>query len=244
MAASKENGAGRSGGAAKSKSPAKAKSTPKSKSAAKTKSTTAAKSTEGAKSTASKSRGTTAPKGASKSKSAGKSAAGSKARGMAAEQVAHGYFEALARRDPDEMAGYWSAEGVEDIVPVGIYRGPDEVRGFFTQLFAAIPDLESVVERVTADDRVAVVQWRMSGSFDGTAFLGVDATGRRVELRGADCIEVEDGRITRNTAYYDGMAFARGAGMMPPQDSSVEKAMFSAFNTLTKARGALRDARR
>ena len=159
---------------------------------------------------------------------------------QSAEKVARGYFEALGARDPEAAAGHWRDDGIDEVVPLGVYRGSGEIRGFLQGLVAAMPDMETTVERVTGKGRVAVVEWRISGTFSGAPFQGIDPTGRRVELRGCDCVEVEDGMIVRNTAYYDGMAFARAVGMMPPQDSPAERAMKTAFNGLTKVRGALR----
>jgi hypothetical protein len=43
----------------------------------------------------------------------------------------------------------------------------------------------------------------------------------------------------RNTAYYDGMTFAREIGMLPPRDSQAERAMFAAFNAVTRVRERL-----
>ena len=81
----------------------------------------------------------------------------------------------------------------------------------------------------------------MEGTFDGRRSRASTPTGKHIEIRGLDLLEMEDGEIVSNTAYYDGMAFARQVGMMPPQDSGAERAMKSAFNALTKAR---RDDRR
>jgi steroid delta-isomerase-like uncharacterized protein len=134
------------------------------------------------------------------------------------------------------MAAHWSPDGVEDIVPLGVFRGPDEVRRLFGELFAAIPDAEMQVTRVIADDRTAVVEWRMRGNFTGGPFQGVEPTGRSIELRGVDLVEVEDEAVVRNTAYYDGADFARQIGLLPPQDSGAERAMRGAFNTVTKLR--------
>jgi len=156
------------------------------------------------------------------------------------EEVARSYFEAVAKRDPDAIAAHWSFEGVDELVPIGILRGPDEVRDFFRELFTAIPDFEFVVERITTEGNVAAVQWRQTGTHSGGPLVGVDATGRRVELRGCDCVEVEDGMLVRNTAYYDGAAMARAEGLLPPQDSAAEKAMLRAFNVANRARKALR----
>lgn len=159
-----------------------------------------------------------------------------------AEQVARDYFEAVAARDTDLMATFWDPDGVEDIVPLGILRGPGEVKALFDETFAALPDSEMIVDSVIGDERIAAVQWRLSGTFSGGSFQGIDPTGRRIELRGCDCVEIrEDGKIVRNTVYYDAMEFARAVGMMPPMDSAAERAMKTAFNGATRLRNAIRN---
>lgn len=160
------------------------------------------------------------------------------------EQVAQSYFAAVAERDAQKMVAHWHPEGIEDLVAFGIYRGPDEIRGFFDELFAAIPDAEMIVDRVIADDRHAVVQWRMHGNFSGGRFQGLDAVGKHIEMRGCDVLEIEEGLITRNTAYSDGLDFARQIGMLPPQGSGVEKALYGAFNGMNKLRSTVEDRMR
>ena len=76
---------------------------------------------------------------------------------------------------------------------------------------------------------------------DGGPFLGIEPNGRRIDLRGVDVMQIEDGLISRNTVYYDGAAFARAVGMLPSQDSPAERAMFTAFNATTKLRRAIRE---
>ena len=160
---------------------------------------------------------------------------------MSAEQVARSYFEAIGRRDVDGMVSHYSPEVVVDFIGQGIYRGPDELREFFRGLFAAIPDCEMLVERVVGGDGVAVVEWRLRGNFSGGELFGIEATGKWIEQRGCDVIEVADDLITRNTAYQDGMELVRSIGMMPPLDSGPERAMKQAFNLATRARRALAD---
>lgn len=156
------------------------------------------------------------------------------------EKTAESYFQAVADRDPDAMASHWHAQGVGDLVPLGPLRGPGAVRSFFSELFTAVPDLEFIVTQLVVDAQGATAQWRMHGSFEGGAFQGIEPTGRRIDLRGCDCMEVdEDGLITSNTAYYDGAAFARQVGMLPAQDSGADRAMRAGFNTVTRVRSAL-----
>ena len=159
------------------------------------------------------------------------------ARSKAVEDAARSYFAAISARDPDAMAAAFHSAGIDDVVPLGVFRGPDAVRQLFREMFAAMPDATMTVDRVVADDEVAAVQWRMSGTFEGAPFQGIEPTGKRVELRGVDALEIDaDGLITRNTGYYDGAAFARAIGLLPPQDSSVDRAMLAGFNAVTKVR--------
>jgi steroid delta-isomerase-like uncharacterized protein len=165
------------------------------------------------------------------------------AKSRAVEEAARGYLEAVGSRDLNGMVEHLHAEMIDDIIPLGVFRGPAEVRAVFTDLFAAVPDFFLHVERVVADDRVAAVEYRMGGTFDGAPFQGIEPTGRKIELRGCDLVEVEDGKVVRNTGYYDGAAFARAVGLLPPQDSGAERAMTGAFNLVTKARRAVAERR-
>lgn len=159
-----------------------------------------------------------------------------------AEDVARSYFEAHARHDIDGLRRLYAPEVVIDLMGQGIYRGRDECAAYFTAVYGAVPDAEMIVDRVVPGDGVAVVQWRMRGTFTGTELPpGIEPTGGWIELRGCDVIEVADGLITRNTAYVDGLELLRSIGMMPPAGSTPEKGMMAAFNLATKARRAMRD---
>lgn len=167
--------------------------------------------------------------------------AGARKKTAAPEEVGRSYFEALAARDAERAVAHWHPDGIEDVVPLRVFRGAGEIRGFLEGLLAAMPDLEMTTARITAGDRVAVVEWRLSGTFTGAPFEGIDPTGARVELRGADCLEIEDGKIVANTAYYDGAEFARAVGLLPRRDSGAERALTTAFNGATKVRALVRE---
>src|SRR5262249_1019703 len=105
------------------------------------------------------------------------------------EDIARAYFDAVAAADPNAVAAVWAGEGIGERGRVGIFGGPAEIRGFFIGLFAAFPDWEFEVEQVIASAGVAAVQWRARGTFRGAPFQGVDPNGRRIEMRGCDCLE-------------------------------------------------------
>jgi steroid delta-isomerase-like uncharacterized protein len=153
--------------------------------------------------------------------------------------IARSYFEAVDRRELDAAADLWHEDGSDDFVAVGVYHGPAAVAEFFRGVFAAVPDARITILRVTANDQGAAVQWTLDGTFTGEPFLGIVATGRRIALRGADCLEIEQGRIRHNTVYYDGASFARDVGLLPPIGSRLERAMYGAFNALTRGQRLL-----
>jgi steroid delta-isomerase-like uncharacterized protein len=159
----------------------------------------------------------------------------------AVEDQVRSYFDALRRHDTAAMAEHWREDGVSDLVPIGVMRGRDEVIAFFREMFAAMPDFEFTVTRVVAGERLAAVEWRLRGHFTGAPFQGIEPTGKPIEMRGCDMVEVEDGQIAAITAYYDGAAYARQVGLMPPEGSGAERMMKSAFNAVTKVRRAVEE---
>jgi glyoxylase-like metal-dependent hydrolase (beta-lactamase superfamily II)/predicted ester cyclase len=152
-----------------------------------------------------------------------------------ARQVVTAYFDALARHDLDAAGACWAPEGVDELVGQATVQGPEGVREFFGELFAAMPDFTMAVEDLIADgDRVAAL-WRASGTFSGDAdYQGIAPTGGRVELRGLDLFTVGDGLIRGNVAFPDGLGFARQIGMLPKPGTGAEATVLRAFNARTK----------
>ncbi len=164
-------------------------------------------------------------------------------RRKAVEQKVRSYFEAMNDRDPDAMAAHWREDGVEDLVAVGILRGREELRDYFASMFAAMPDASTTVTRLIAGEQSCAVEWRLEATLEGAPFMGIEPTGKRVEIRGLDLFELEDGEIVSNTAYFDSMSMARQIGMLPADGSSADRAMKSAFNAVTKLRRAVAERR-
>ena len=154
-------------------------------------------------------------------------------------KVAHAIFDALSKKDLDAAFAFISAEAVDDFVAIGEFRGRPAIRGFFEDLLAAFPDFDMTVDRIVGDRSSAVVQWHAAGTFSGGKFQGIEATGKHVEIRGVDVMEITAGEVVHNTIYYDGASFARQIGMLPHNGSGPDKAMRSVFNTVTRFRRRL-----
>jgi steroid delta-isomerase-like uncharacterized protein len=147
--------------------------------------------------------------------------------------VVSDYFEAIARRDVEAMAALWAPDGVDHIAGQVDAAGPDGVRAYFRELFAAFPDLALTVRStVAAGDREAV-HWTATATHLGPLW-GVEPTGARVELEGIDILQVRDGLIVRNDAVVDSLSVAREVGLLPNGGSPAEQRLFAAFNAKTK----------
>jgi steroid delta-isomerase-like uncharacterized protein len=147
--------------------------------------------------------------------------------------VVSDYFEAIARRDVEAMAALWAPDGVDHIAGQVDAAGPDGVRAYFRELFAAFPDFALTVRStVAAGDREAV-HWTATATHLGPLW-GVEPTGARVELEGIDILQVRDGLIVRNDAVVDSLSVAREVGLLPNGGSPAEQRLFAAFNAKTK----------
>jgi steroid delta-isomerase-like uncharacterized protein len=150
-------------------------------------------------------------------------------------------FEAIAAKNLDALSATHHEDIVENFIVLGPVEGKQQVREFFTEFFAAVPDLVFEIESVMGvDETIAVGQWKMRGTFNGGPFQGIESTGRIIEIRGIDVMEFEDGLLRYNTIYYDGLSFARQVGLLPAAGSRGDRAMLSAFNAATKTKARLR----
>jgi steroid delta-isomerase-like uncharacterized protein len=165
-------------------------------------------------------------------------------RRKAVETTVRSYFEAMDSRDPDAMAAHWREDGIEDIAAVGVLRGRDELRDYFRSMFAGMPDARTTITRLVAGESSCAVEFRIEATLEGAPFMGIEPSGKRVEIRGMDLFELEDGKLVSNTSYFDSMSIARQIGMLPADGSGTDRAMKSAFNAMTKVRRAIAERKR
>lgn len=161
--------------------------------------------------------------------------------GVTPSELLRWVFERLNAHDVVSLRPFWTEETVE-YFPDATCRGADEVAAYFSDKFAAIEGFRLDVVAIAESGDDVLVHWRMTGRHTGT-LLGVVATGKAIEIDGIDHFVLRDGRVLTNTVVFDQMAFARQVGLLPPDGSAVDKALKAAFNTRTRAVGALRRSR-
>jgi predicted ester cyclase len=150
--------------------------------------------------------------------------------------VARSYFAAVAARDVRAMAACWEPGSPDVLHGVAELTVPGELEAWFGALFAAFPDFSFEVLEVLASGEKAAVQWRATGTFDGSAkFEGLAPNGRGIEIDGCDVLVVRGNKIVRNDAYLNGAELMRQLGALPPAGSAPEKSLTALLNAKTAA---------
>jgi predicted ester cyclase len=149
------------------------------------------------------------------------------------------FEDVLNKRDADALLPYW-AEDIVEVFPTGTIHGREGVHAFFAETFAALPDFHIEADRIVGDAETVFVKWRMTATFSGGPWLGIEPTGDPIELEGIDCFTCRDGVAIHNFVRYDQISFARQIGMLPADGSAGDRAMTGAFNARTRLKRRFR----
>ena len=94
--------------------------------------------------------------------------------------------------------------------------GPEGMKHIVMMMRAGFPDSGiSVKDMVAEGDKVAV-RAELTGSHGGE-FMGILATGNRVQVTGISIYTVSDGKITEHWEQFDGMAMMQQLGAIPSE---------------------------
>ncbi|MGQ0670706.1 MAG: ester cyclase [Actinomycetota bacterium] len=87
----------------------------------------------------------------------------------------------------------------------------------FRMMFEAFPDMKATVHDLIAEgDRIAIHS-TTSGTHQGE-FMGIAATGKRVEMGGIDIVRIVDGKATEHWGIFDAMGVMQQLGVIPPPE--------------------------
>ena len=113
-----------------------------------------------------------------------------------APSILDAYGTAWSSGDVAQVAALYTVDAERDDVPTGtVSRGQAEIEAFASGLFAMDSDVRLEVTDGFVGETWAVVEWTFSGIHQ--------STGGEVTFRGASVLELVDGKISRETDYYD-----------------------------------------
>ncbi len=123
----------------------------------------------------------------------------------AVEKVFDEYIAAWNSHDAEKIAEFFTEDGIHEDVAVGsVFHGKSELIAGLNPLFAACPDFKLELKTLFAAGNWVAQEWIMSGTQTGNLnILGIPAAGKRFSIRGASITRLRDGKIARNTDYWD-----------------------------------------
>ena len=120
--------------------------------------------------------------------------------------------------DLDGVMDLYAEDAVQNM-PDGTYEGWNTVRERLAQELDGFTDLNHTVRSFVEQGDSFADEWTFVGTHTGPFRLpdGTDLppTGKRVEIRGMELVQVRDGKIVLNTLYYDNLAALAQLGLIP-----------------------------
>ena len=140
-------------------------------------------------------------------------AASAQDRPPAAARSLAGYARAWTAHDVERIAAHFTDDAIYEDVSLGaVHRGRAAIRAFARGTFTALPGFAMTQRSLRQGDGWATLEWVMSGTDS--------ATGKRFSVRGVSVMELDGGRIRRNSDYWNMADFQRQIG--PPRPASRE----------------------
>ena len=112
------------------------------------------------------------------------------------------HAEHWASRDAALLAADHAENGVVESPTTGTHHGRHQIEQSYERWFDAFPDLEFTIENVVADHDQAAVFFCLTGTHQST-FLGLPATGKRIEFRGVLLERFESGQLVHERRIHD-----------------------------------------
>jgi steroid delta-isomerase-like uncharacterized protein len=121
------------------------------------------------------------------------------------EKMLKDYIAAWNSHDVEKIATFFTEDGVHEDVAVGsVFHGKNELKAGISPLFAACPDFNLEVKSIFGIADWLAQEWVMSGTQTGNfGGIGIPATGKSFSVRGASITKLREGKIARNTDYWN-----------------------------------------
>ena len=106
--------------------------------------------------------------------------------------------------DYKKVASFFAEDCVYEDVPAGkSCHGKEEVIAMGKEVHTMFPDHEWEWKSSFGDSDHVATEAVWSGTFTQGNFLGLSPTGKKTTFRTVSVTELQDGKIKRNTDYYD-----------------------------------------
>ena len=145
---------------------------------------------------------------------------------VSAIDMVKAHMAAEDRQDLDATVATFTEDCYYEVPGLGIHmRGKDEIRRWYEQTFAAVPDFRNANERYYESEGNVFFEADIEGTHLGT-WAGWAPTGRRFSTPILVRIPIaEDGLIEAEIVHFDNAGLFMQLGILPEQGSAQERVM-------------------
>ncbi len=94
-------------------------------------------------------------------------------------------------------------------------HGPDGYRANVEMVRTAFPDMDLITQDLIAEADKVVYRYTIVGTHDGE-LLGIEPTGREVEIAGMGIVRIEDGKLVKGWSNVDIFGLMVQLGVLEP----------------------------
>jgi steroid delta-isomerase-like uncharacterized protein len=168
---------------------------------------------------------------------------------VANKELLERYVELYNAGELDACMELYAEDAVQRM-PDGIFEGRAAIRERLARDLVAFPDVSYTVGSFVEQGDAFADEFTVAGTHSGPLTLPdgtqLPATGKRVEIRGMELVQVRDGKIVVDNLYYDTTAILvqLGFGPQPRQTDGHAPAIFEVAARLKVRDGELKGFKR
>jgi steroid delta-isomerase-like uncharacterized protein len=133
---------------------------------------------------------------------------------IAAPSIAEAWTAAWNSHQSARVTALFTPDGMYEDLAFGLTaHGTEEIAKFADGFFQAAPDLHIKLVAGFGTTDWAAAEWIFSGT--DTGGVAGTPTGKRFEVRGATIFQVQNGRVRRDTDYYNASTVLAQLGRLP-----------------------------
>ena len=106
------------------------------------------------------------------------------------------WFRAFNRHDADAIQRLYASDAVHQCPDHWLLRGNKAIADVFRSLFASIPDVTDTIKSLDSCGNKVFVEFVATGASTGHG-------GERLNMRMFSVLEVRNGKVVRDSTYYD-----------------------------------------
>lgn len=134
----------------------------------------------------------------------------------------------LARRVPEDIATEGNLDLLDEVFtkdavehgPFGDDQGREAIRKSFEKFVETFTDLSATVEDIVAEADTVVMRVTLRGTHEGE-FMGVEPTGKTVEMQNIVFTRIDDGRIVERWMQPDILGLGQQLGMTLSKEEDI-----------------------